>query len=335
MMTFLAPERLLLLALVPAFTLLFLVRHLARVRSLQQIGDPQLIVMLTRRVNQRARLLKSILWLMALALLITALARPTSGYILEVVQPVGAEIVFVADVSLSMDATDLAPSRIERMKADVSSLLQNLTGYRFGIVAFAGIPLEVMPMTSDSVVTALFTNALSTRTIGIQGTALADALMTSLNLFDTSPATGAIVILMSDGENHEGDIDAALKALIEQDIQVFTIGYGTESGSTIPISDLLGVPTGFKTDASGAIVTTRLMTDMLQKIAETTSGAYLTLTTFADISAFAQALTATQTGKLTPQEIQRPQEVFSVFIALAWLFYALYLSISETKALST
>jgi Ca-activated chloride channel family protein len=319
MIDFLNPTALLLLALIPALIVLFIVRDAARQRALAQIGDQRLVQSLLRRVSVSGRRLRTALWLLALAALIIALARPVAGLTTEQTFPVGAEVILLIDVSLSMAASDAAPSRLTRAVADAEALARLLPGTAFGIVKFAGIAQPFMPPTVDAGALALFLNSLRPDSVPIPGTSLAAALTTSISAFDENPATPALIVLLTDGEDHEGQVDIALLALIENNIPVFALGYGTEQGSTIPTMNPTTQLPEFKRDATGSLVISRLRMAALEDLALATGGLALRADQPDALLTIADRIRSYQGDALQPQIITRPIEYFHLPLLLAVL----------------
>ncbi|XWX04970.1 VWA domain-containing protein [Aggregatilineales bacterium SYSU G02658] len=319
MIEFLNPAALSLMLLLPAFVVLFVVRESARQRALAQIGDQRLVQSLLRRVSVTGRRVRSTLWLLAVSMLILALARPVAGFTTEQVFPIGAEVILLIDVSLSMAAPDVAPDRLTRAVLDAQDLAQLLPGTAFGIVTFAGMALPFMPPTVDAGALALFLNSLQPDAVPIPGTSLAAALTTSIDAFDDNPATPAVIVLFTDAEDHEGLVDIATLALIEQNIPVFALGYGTEQGSTIPTVNPTTQLPEFKRDAGGNLVITRLRMDMLEDIALATGGLALRADQPDALTVIAERISTYQGDALMPQIITRPVEYFHVPLFIAAL----------------
>lgn len=328
MITFLTPENFLLLLLVPFFMGLFMVRNLARRHALVQIGDAELVRRLTARVSPGARLLKSTLWLGMLIALVVALARPVWGMTTETLAPIGAEVVLMLDVSRSMDATDAAPSRLQRAKLDALTLASDLSGSAIGLVLFAGVAQPYMPTTVDTATVSLFVNSVTTAAITDQGTALAGALVSVPALFDSNPETPAAIVLLTDGEDHQGELEVVLQQLVENQIDVFALGYGTEAGSTIPVSDTEG---GLKRDPSGALVLTRLNFAGLEDLAAATNGLAVRASSSDAVSRIADQILQAQGGALSLQTVTRPVEQFPIFLALAALLLLACLTLPEAR----
>jgi len=235
----------------------------------------------------KRRKIKDVLIICGIFFLIIALIGPQIGTKLQLVKRKGVDIVICFDTSLSMKAEDVTPNRLVRAKYEVSKLIDKLKGDRVGLVAFAGISYPVCPLTLDYSAAKLFLDLIDTDIIGVQGTAIAEALNTAFNIFDKSKESGGtkskVVILISDGEDHEGDIEKSIEQARNNNVIVYTVGVGSYSGAPIPIYDKHGNKTGFKKDKDGKIVITHLSDAVLKKIAVETGGKYYHLGTEATV----------------------------------------------------
>ncbi len=258
------------LALPLAWALFALLRR--RRQALAQVVDPALLPVLAPNWNPARA--KSRLWLrlLALALLVLALARPQWGFHWEEVRRKGLDLMVVLDTSRSMMASDIKPSRLQQAKWGVRDLLRNLRGDRVGLVPFAGSSILQCPLTIDY---AAFTMTLDDVYAGIipkGGTAIEQALRTALASFPANGTADRVVLLITDGEDHEGDPLKLLPELKEKNVRVYTIGIGTLEGEMVPAGD--GQGAYFK-DRQGQIVKTALKEDVLQKLALGTGGTYV------------------------------------------------------------
>lgn len=213
---------------------------------------------------------KAVFSLLAVFFMILALAQPRWGYEWKDLTQEGVDIVVALDVSTSMLAEDIKPNRLSRAKRKITDLLEMLEGDRIGLVAFAGTAFVQCPLTLDYSAAKLFLDATDTDLISAKGTALADAIRKSVSAFRAEDDKSKAIILITDGENHSGDPLKAAQWAAQQGIKIFTIGIGKDGGAPIP--DTAG---GFKKDAEGEIVLTRLDETILQKIALETGGAYV------------------------------------------------------------
>lgn len=330
-MTFLHESRLLLLLLIPLMLAFLVWRGMMRRAALERIGDPALIKMLVQQISYERRRWKAALWLLALAALIIAIAQPTWGIEAERAQTQGVQVVIALDVSRSMDAEDMTPNRLQRAKFDIEEIFTALEGNDFALVLFAGDAVNYMPLTYDSHAANVFLEGVSTRAIGNQGTAIARAIDRSLQAFDTRTNAQQIIILMSDGEDHEGDVTRMAQRAADLSITIHAVGYGTRSGSIIPIYDEDGRLMAYH-QRGQELVETRLQEASLRQVADITGGRYIAaiddasgLQTIIDDIANAQA------GDLGTQIITRPVNRFGVFVLLAILALSLEILLPEAK----
>ena len=203
-----------------------------------------------------------------------ALANPKMGTKLKTVKREGVDIVFAIDVSKSMDAEDIAPSRIEKSKQLVSQILNNLGSDRVGIIAYAGGAYPQLPITTDYSAARMFLQALNTDMISSQGTAIGDAIELATTYYDDKQQTNRVLFIISDGEDHEGNVEEITEQAAEMGIRIFTIGVGTEKGGPIPIKRN-GVVQNYKKDNQGETVITKLNSQTLKEIADAAEGSYI------------------------------------------------------------
>lgn len=258
------------LAIPLAWLLFALLRR--RRAVIARLVDPAMLPILAPNWNPARA--KSRLWLrlLALAMLIFALARPQWGFHWEEVRRKGLDMVVVLDTSRSMMASDIKPTRLQQAKWGVRDLLRNLHGDRVGLVPFAGSSVLQCPLTIDY---AAFTMTLDDIYSGIiprGGTAIEQALRTAIATFPENGTADRVILLITDGEDHEGDPLALLSELKEKNIRVYSIGIGTLEGEMVPAGD--GQGAYFK-DRQGQIVKTALKEDVLQKLALGTGGTYV------------------------------------------------------------
>lgn len=213
----------------------------------------------------------------ALALLGIALAQPQCGSHSELTKRYGIDLVVALDASASMQARDVKPSRLERAKLELAGLIDRLKGDRVAIVVFAGDAFVQCPLTTDYAAAKLFLRAITPDSVPQQGTALSRALATSRELLDNADrgAKGKAVVLITDGEDHEGAaLDEAAK-LAEAGVRIYAVGVGSVSGEPIPLVDAAGNVTGYKKDRAGNTVMTRLNEQILQELADKGTGKYV------------------------------------------------------------
>ncbi|MGY8953655.1 MAG: VWA domain-containing protein, partial [Flavobacteriales bacterium] len=210
----------------------------------------------------------------AFACLIISLANPQIGSKLQEVKREGVDIIVALDLSNSMLAEDFSPNRLEKSKRSISKLVDRLHADRIGIVVFAGEAYVQLPLTSDYAAAKLFLRSVSTDIMPTQGTAIGEAIGLSAKSFDEQSKAGKAIIIITDGENHEGDATAAASAAAEKNIKVFTVGMGSSKGVPIPVYRG-GQRVDYRKDRDGNSIVTRLNEDMLKEIAAAGSGKYI------------------------------------------------------------
>jgi Ca-activated chloride channel family protein len=200
--------------------------------------------------------------------------NPLIGSSEETVKRKGVDIVFGMDVSKSMLAEDIVPNRLEKSKRIVNEIVDNLAGDRVGIIAYAGSAFPQLPITTDYGAVKQFTQALNTDMVSSQGTAIDEAIKLSKSYYDDESRTKRVLFLLSDGENHAGNLEDISKEAAEKGIRIFTIGLGTEKGAPIPIKKN-GVVQRYKKDRQGETVITKTNHQTLKNIAKATGGKYI------------------------------------------------------------
>ena len=274
MFRFAHPQYLWLLLAVPALIALYWAAARNRRKRLARFGDPTLLRGLMPEVSTGRVRLKSILFTAAVALLVLALARPQWGSKLREETSEGIEMMLVVDVSNSMLAEDFAPNRLERTKYAIDRLFDGLRQDRVGLVVFAGEPKVQLPITSDYRMAKAFARKIDPSLVAVQGTAVGKALSQALMSFssETEQNHSRVIVLITDGENHEDDAIAPAKAAAEKGIKIYTIGIGSPEGAPIPIDG------NFIKDEKGNMVVSKLDEATLEQIALSTGGAYIRAT---------------------------------------------------------
>lgn len=292
-----------------------------RRRALERFASPGLLPHLADRVDWNAKRAKATAGTLGVLFLLLALVGPQWGFRWQEVTRRGADLVIALDVSKSMLAEDVRPNRLERAKLAVHELLSMLHGDRIGLVAFAGTSFIQCPLTMDYGAFALALDELSTDTIPRGGTALAQAIRESLKMFASSAPESRALVLITDGESHEGDTLVAAKEAVKAGVKVFAIGIGTPEGELIPITDEQGHK-AFLKDREGRTVKSRLDEAALKQVALETGGSYVhaTATSFGlDLVYNERIAKLTQQesgGTMTKQYEQRFQWLLAVALVL-------------------
>lgn len=271
MFRFANPQYIWLLVAVPVFFAIFWLAQRNRRRRLARFGCPATIEELMPDVSNGRVVLKFILFCTAFALAVLAAARPQLGSKLREQQSQGIEMMLAIDVSNSMLAEDFEPNRLERTKYAVNKLFDGLHQDRVGVIVFAGEPKVQLPITSDYRMAKAFARRIDPSLVSVQGTAVGKALEQALLSFsgDTEQTHGRVIILITDGENHDDDALAVAQRAKEAGIRIFTIGIGTPEGAPIRIDG------EYIKDEKGDMVVSKLNERMLAEIAEITDGAYV------------------------------------------------------------
>ena len=272
MFRFANSEYLYLLLLIPALAIIYALVARRRRHLLAKFGNLELLKGLMPDFSRGRLRLKFVLYLLAFACVVLAAARPQFGSKLREEKSKGVEMMLVVDVSNSMLAEDFEPNRLERTKYAIGKLFEGLHQERVGLVAFAGEPKVQLPITSDYRMAQAFAKRLSPTLVGEQGTAIGKALQLATLSFSSQSEQSRVIVLITDGENHEDDAVEAARVAKEQGIRIYTIGIGTPEGAPIKING------EFVKDEDGQMVVSKLGEQMLEQIASITEGAYVRAT---------------------------------------------------------
>jgi Ca-activated chloride channel family protein len=267
------PQFVYLLLLIPLWVLIFVYARKRKNKALSSFGDYNLVMRLLPEYSSTRVIIKFILWSVAWLLVVIGMADPQTGSKLEKIKRKGVDMIFALDVSNSMMAQDITPNRLERAKQAIIHVLGKLENDRVGLVAFAGKSYIQMPLTTDYSATRLFLSNINPGMIPVQGTAIGDAIETSVSSFGNTKQSKAIIII-TDGENHEDNALEAARNAASKGIRVYTIGIGLTEGAPIPVYSGT-TQIGYKKDGSGVTVITRLNEPMLQDIAKAGKGIFV------------------------------------------------------------
>jgi Ca-activated chloride channel family protein len=267
------PQYFYLLLLIPAVILAYGLFLSWKRKAQNYFGDRELLQKLSPERSKNKPLLKLLLSLTIIALLAIALVNPQVGSRLEKVQREGVDIVFAIDVSKSMLAEDVQPNRIERAKLIISRTLDELVSDRVGIITYAGRAYPQLPITTDYGAARLFLKSINTDLIPSQGTAISEAIDLATQYFDDADQKNRLLVILSDGEDHEEGINDAIEKALDQQISIYTLGLGSERGAPIP--EMRGSRRiGYKKDQNNEVVITKLNSALLQEIADDSKGKY-------------------------------------------------------------
>ena len=258
-----------LLLLVPAIPVAYAVVMALRRRRIRRFGDEKMVRELMPHYSPAKGWVRIVLFTLAFASFVIGLARPQIGAKLSERKTKGAEIMICLDVSNSMLAEDYSPNRLERAKMAISAIVDKLRDDRIGLIIFAGSSFVQLPVTTDYVSAKMFLGSIDAGSIPVQGTAIGDAIHTAVKSFSAQSEKSRVIILITDGENHEDDAVAAAREAGEAGIRIYTIGVGSTHGQPIPVDGQL------LTDKDGNIVVSKLDEAVLRKVAAAGNGAYV------------------------------------------------------------
>ncbi len=277
MFRFSNPEFLYLLLIVPALLAVYILSHFNRKRRIATFGNIEIIKQLMPGVSFRRGWIKFSIALLVTAIVIFGIAGPQFGSRLTEVNRKGIELIIALDVSNSMMAQDIRPNRLERAKMAITQLVDRLTNDRIGLIVFAGDAYVQLPVTSDYVSAKMFLSSISPGIVPKQGTAIGAAINLAASSFSPQEKTKKVLIIISDGENHEDNpIDMASVAA-QKGIIIHTIGIGSPQGAPVPVASARG-NSDFLKDKDGQVVVTRLDEDALSQIAVAGGGKYVRAT---------------------------------------------------------
>jgi Ca-activated chloride channel family protein len=259
--------------MLPVLVLLFILNEYRKRRAFRKLGDENLVKKLLPDLSKFRPSVKFIIQLLAISLAIIMLARPQFGSKMEQVKRQGVEVIIALDVSNSMLAEDIQPSRLERAKQAISRLVETLENDRIGLIVFAGDAYTQIPVTTDYISAKMFLSTISPDMVPKQGTAIGSAIDLGIRSFSPGSGKSKAMIIITDGENHEDNPVAKAKEAAAAGIIIYTIGIGSVEGVPIAVS-----PNGkkdFLKDADGNTVITKLDENILKEIAVATDGKYV------------------------------------------------------------
>ena len=310
------PSVLLGLWVLPFVAGLLIYAHRKRVRAARQFADPVMVERLMPSFRGPRPWVKGGIVLLGLGCLIVAGARPRFGEYFETVSRRGVDLFVLLDVSRSMTAEDVAPSRLERAKSDVRDLLSRLVGDRVGLIVFAGKPVVKVPLTTDHGFFRMVLDEIDVLSAPRGGSLIGDAIRKCLESMPERRDRDQVIVLITDGEDHDSYPDDAAKQAAERGVKVFTVGLGDSSeGSRIPVRDQAGL---HYLKYQGQEVWSKVDERLLKQIALTTGGAYVPAGTRAyDLGQIYVDQTAKLTrGSVEEEKRKRYKERFQLFVCL-------------------
>lgn len=319
MFRFADPTYLYLLIILPFIAAFYIYSNYRRKRNIRKFGDPELLAKLMPEVSKYRPNVKFWLTFAALTLTIFLLARPQFGSKLETVKRKGVEVVIALDISNSMLAQDVTPSRLDKSKKLISKLVDEFDNDKVGLIVFAGDAFTQLPITSDYVSAKMFLESISPALITTQGTAIGKAIDVAMRSFTPQEGVGRAIVIITDGENHEGGAVEAAKEAAKKGIRVFVLGVGSPDGAPIPIEGT----NEYRKDNSGNVIVTRLNEQMCQEIAKAGDGMYIRV----DNTNSAQRALNSEINKMAKTDVESKvyTEFDEQFQVIAWLILILLL----------
>jgi Ca-activated chloride channel family protein len=320
-----------LLFILPVLVVIFLINLYWKRKKQREFGDLELLKRLSPERSVFKPVLKLTVMLLALAALIIGLVNPKIGTKVETVKREGIDIVFAMDVSKSMLAEDVAPSRLEKSKQIVSQIINQLGSDRIGIVVYAGSAFPVLPITTDYGVAKMFLQSVNPEMVSSQGTSLDEAIKLSATYFAEKSKTSKLLIMISDGEDHSEGAEAAAEDAKKLGMKIITIGLGTEKGGTIPLKKN-GIVESYQRDNNGEVVITKLNPNSLATIAKITDGGYINGNNTKEVLEYIKnTLDKIQKTEFEATEMADFQSQFQWFLAIGFVLLFLDIFFLERK----
>ncbi len=319
-------QYLFLLLLIPFFFLGFWLHLKQQKERAARLGDSALVGALMSDISLSKGWLRVSLFSLAFFFFVLGLCRPQLGARLQEKESSGVEIMIALDVSNSMLAEDYSPNRLERAKLALSRLVDKLAGDRIGLVIFAGQSFVQLPITTDYVSAKAFLGTIEPGAVPVQGTATADALMTCARSFSTQSEKSRAIILISDGEDHEGNVLETAESIAEEGIRIYCIGVGSTQGVPIPMNgDMLR-------DKEGNIVVTRLNETTLKEIAAAGGGEYVRAAAGEfGLNPIIENIRSIENSKFRSVVFEDFDEQYMYFFAIALALFVIEMLIGERK----
>lgn len=327
MLRFEDPIYLWLLWLIPVLVLVRFVGWRRRKAKMKRLGDPKLLLQLVPNVSSYRPTVKFVLVLIALALLVVMVARPQMGSKISHDKRNGIETMICLDISNSMLSQDVAPSRLDKSKMLVESLVDNFSNDKIGLIVFAGDAFVQLPITTDYVSAKMFLQNITPGLIQTQGTNIGQAIDLASKSFTQQDNVGRAIIVITDGENHEDGAQEAAKAAQKKGINVFILGIGSTKGAPIPMGD-----GSYLKDNAGNTVMTALNEQMCRELAQAGKGQYIHVDNTGDAEkVLNDDLSKLQKGDMTSVVYSAYDEQFQAVGILVILLLVIEVCLQEVK----
>jgi len=321
---------------IPVSILFFWMVFKLKEKAKKRFGNLDLIDKLSSSCSLSKQRFKVFVLILALSFLLLSLARPQFGTKLTMLKRKGVDIIIALDTSLSMLAEDMKPNRLDKAKREVAGLINRMKGDRVGLVAFAGASFVQCPLTLDHSAAKMFLDIIDVNLIPKPGTAIGNAIRTSISAFEQKERKFKVLVLITDGEDHQSNPIEAAKMASKEGIRIYTIGIGSAQGEPIPLRDQRGSVIGFKKDRGGEVVVSRLDEMTLQKIALETGGKYYHATAGEmELDKIYDEISRMERKELEGKLLTQYEDRYQYFLIFSVIFLTLEFFISDRKSRST
>jgi Ca-activated chloride channel family protein len=321
---------------IPLTIILFWLAIKLKENAKKRFGNLDLIQKLSSSYSPSKQKLKIFVLVLALFFLLFSLARPQFGTKLTMLKRKGVDIIIALDTSLSMLAEDMKPNRLEKAKREVKGLIDRMKGDRVGLVAFAGASFVQCPLTLDHSAAKMFLDIIDVDLIPKQGTAIGEAIITSIKAFEQKERKFKVLVLITDGEDHQSNPVEAAKMASKEGIRIYTIGIGSVQGEPIPLRDKKGNMIGFKKSRDDEVVVSRLDEMTLQKISlETGAKYYHSTPNEMELDKIYNEISRMEKKELEGKLLTQYEDRYQYFLIFSLIFLTLEFFISERKSKKT
>ncbi len=321
-----------LLFIVPAFVIVSTWMFMRKNQRLQGLIDPALFRGVIPGLSYTRKFWRNAFFMIGVTLLIIALLRPRWGMEYKNIERTGQDILIAIDVSKSMLAEDIKPSRLKRASLEIQRMITLLKGDRMGLILFSGTSVIQCPLTHDYAALSLFLNDISVNTISKPGTDISGAIQLALTGFESTKRRFQSLIILTDGEYFEGDPEAWAQKAMKSGLNIYSVGLGSTTGEPIPIKNKEGRVTHYAKDKQGRLILSRLNSDVLKRVSEKTGGRYF--------QADQQGLIAEKVYELINEKEKKRFESasfegyhdrYQIFLFLGFISFCLFILIIEKK----
>jgi len=325
------PKYFLLFTIIPILVVVFLLVLWWKKRTQKKFANTELLAKLAPNSSTFKSVLKLVFLLIGLSFLIISLVNPKMGSKLKTVKREGVDVVFALDVSKSMLAEDIAPTRLDKAKQIISKIIDKLGSDRVGVIIYAGNAYPLLPITTDHGAAKMFLQNANPDMVSSQGTAINQALELAKTYYNNDEQTNRFLVLISDGEDHQEETKQIAQDLANEGIKMYTVGVGTEKGAPIAMK-LNGSLIGYKKDSKGETVITKRNAEVLEEIAEASNGGYFDGNkTDNPVKAIENIIANAQKSEFETTQFSDFKDQFQWFVGLGLLFLVIDVFFLERK----